>query len=639
MIKAFHSRYVLTALGLLCFMLVELSALVSVSVDPVFGGGKVLDPLIDSAFWSVIVVELSIFFGLLLLLHVSLWLAWLVLARGLALPTTLYVAGFIFVLAGIYFMSAASYPVSAAGENITAIYGVRTTLCGAVLCFALALLLLGSRWRQLTWRLVFEKVSIVLVALMLQATVRHIGPTQQGAALTDRPERQPNLIVIGIDSLRYDLVQSALFSQTMPTAAAQFRAGAHYTNAYTSVARTFVSWSSVLTGKAPLESGIRVNLQAVPAPVRQQSLGFELQRKGYNTVVATDERRFANIEQGWGFDTVLGPKAGVADFIWGEFADFPLLNVFRLSPLSAYVFPYLADNRALESVYLPEQFSRNISATLERLDRARPLFLAAHLCLAHWPFVKAPETSSLEQQQPYAYPPYLAALALADQQLAEILQALAANGFLDDAIVMLFSDHGESFKYDAALAGIAKMGHGSNIFNVEQNKTPVVIQRFVNGQALIAPAEITDLLGLHDFTALIKPTAAHWASAEPSRLPLSLKPRSYVPLETGFNPVDIQASGINVATMVQQGIDFYDITDQSRLVVNQQALVQINRAKQLGVTDGKFTVGRIPSKSGGAATWYYWDIDAAQGDKLDLKACAPLCEHVAAVYDFFGEWL
>ena len=120
------------------------------------------------------------------------------------------------------------------------------------------------------------------------------------------------------------------------------------------------------------------------------TLADALRNHGYRSVYATDEVRFANFDESYGFDELITPPVGASDFVIGAVGDLPLVNLVAGSRIGAWLFPQIHANRAAAVTYEPRHF-------VDRLDREfhikGPSFLAIHLTLAHWPYSWAGQTS------------------------------------------------------------------------------------------------------------------------------------------------------------------------------------------------------------------------------------------------------
>ncbi len=260
---------------------------------------------------------------------------------------------------------------------------------------------------------------------------------------------QPNIIIIGIDSLRPDHLQYfGAEKNLMPHLEKQLATSTVFAHAYTPLGRTFPAWVSILTGEYPKTNGARVNLQNPQMIKHQDSIAFTLQQAGYHTIYATDERWFNNIDESYSFDTVIGPHYGMNDFLFSSINDFPLSNLLMNFAISHYLFPYNYANRAANVTYYPESFSHLLNHAL-KANHDKPLFLAVHFCLPHWTYTWAQtrHTISASTSVTTLRALYNKTLGATDQQIATLLKQLKKQGYLDHALVVLLSDHGQAFAF------------------------------------------------------------------------------------------------------------------------------------------------------------------------------------------------
>ena len=101
---------------------------------------------------------------------------------------------------------------------------------------------------------------------------------------TPRDDR-PNILLIGIDSLRADRIDR----RVMPRLAELSARGARFERAYVSLPRTFPSWVTMLTGRYPHHHGIRDMFPSWEArSVDLRPLPSRLAAAGYQTLVVGD---------------------------------------------------------------------------------------------------------------------------------------------------------------------------------------------------------------------------------------------------------------------------------------------------------------------------------------------------------------
>ena len=292
----------------------------------------------------------------------------------------------------------------------------------------------------------------------------------------------------------------------MPTLDALLQKSVHYTRAYTPLGRTFPAWTSLLTGETPQEHGAVFNLRQRDKIKKDQLISLKLQQQGYETIWATDERRFNNMDQSFGFDKVVGPRAGVMDFMAQKITDHPLFNALLQTRLAKYLLPYAYLNAAYASSYDAEGFVNAVLAA--SATRQKPLFLAVHLGSTHWPWESRHIRAKVEDDNPWLAG-YLSVLAVADGQIRDVLAGLARQDALENALVVLMSDHGEGLslvekRLDAPGApGVVGAGHGTDLLSDHQNRVLLATLTFKSGKIDNTPEIMAEQVSLLDIkTAL-----------------------------------------------------------------------------------------------------------------------------------------
>ncbi len=470
-------------------------------------------------------------------------------------------------LLGVYGLNASLYPASDLA------FGLRFLLAGGgagivmiVSAFLLALYLIG--FVVLTLKFARKPLKIVFLLVWAVLLVAPLDPAYQARRLFPgkgrAANRGPNVIFIGLDSLNPKHTGYAGYPlPTTPHLDAFLRESIVFENAYTPIARTFPAWYSILTGQYPLTSGVRFNLiKRKYIKSADFCLGNILAKKGYYTAHFTDEVRFSNITGAEGFNELRHPPMGVRDFVFGSFHDFSLTNVFFNNPLGYRIFPFLDVNRAVAHLYDGRYFINDLVSSLDRLRKKERFFLAAHLCVAHWPYVHASPHNF--ERRPGADPNMLlydSSLLTVDEQLGRIIEALKAKGLYDNSIIVMLSDHGESAE-----------GHGSDLRDSEQNHVLLAWKP-------IGPANHREEPRLAR-TIDIAPTVLDLLGEDEKKLPydgMSLKswlfgpagtgiqaPESVI-METEFSLDTPGGIGIAVQSMIEQGAQFYEF-DKSGLI-------------------------------------------------------------------------
>lgn len=472
--------------------------------------------------------------------------------------------------------------------------------------------LLGSRRLPLISNRRYLRLTLALCATGAIGIALHAGLGSGKTQAAAPASRLPNVIIIGLDSLRRDVALGDI-SQRMPALAAFRKHAFIESNVVTPLARTFPSWVTILTGEPPIANGARDNLVAQEGVARNKSVAWTLKALGYRTVYATDETRFSNIGREFGFDQVVSPLPGAPDFLIAQFADQPLVNLALQLPLMEYLLPSLVGNRAFAQAYRPQRFVDRLSHALGE-SGPEPTFLAVHLCLAHWPYYSATTETAAETHS--TAPPYEHATAELDAQFRDIQQMLTKRGYLNDnTLIVVLADHGEdvdpqqveprfitSIGTDAPVPPHA-LGHGSTLLSPSQWQTflllsghsalgaiPVETSSQLASLADLAPSLLA-LVGQpsnNDFPLTVVTAAAH----QPSD---SSRQRPFVEIETGFRPRGFDTMRPDGNEALRIAASSFDIRNDGRIEMKADAYREALQTKDFGVTDGSSVLAVVHS--------------------------------------------
>lgn len=419
-------------------------------------------------------------------------------------------------------------------------------------------------------------IGLIAISAALHFNNRPLTPSAQAAT------NSGNVIIVGVDSLSpvaFDLMQSELPNmRALQDHAVTFEA------AYTPLARTCPAWISILSGKLPIEHGAYFNLRELSLVEHQDLLSHDLQKKGYQTIFAIDERRFCNINEVFGFEHLIGPETGILDFLVQRYNDTPLANLLLQFEISRVFFAHSYMNVASHNNYNHQAIIKDISKTL---DKNRPTFLAVHLLSGHYPYhipkaipSKFEDTSYLARQS--------SALQLVDAQIGNLTHMLKEYGLLENAMVIFLSDHGEAMVgaesaviYKDKLPGKAVHGHGTNIVSTWQNSVMFSVSIYENGQSQLKPTRSKTPVSLLD----VRKIANHYVQ-NGALLPINTL-HGCLPVETGlriFAAMDYEK--INYESILAEGLPFYTVDGEGRMVLNENRLKELIETKDFGVWCG-----------------------------------------------------
>jgi choline-sulfatase len=234
-----------------------------------------------------------------------------------------------------------------------------------------------------------------------------------GAALSAcRPARRPNVLIITIDTLRADHLGCYGFALARTPAIDRLSSeGVLCSNAISSAPITMPSHTSIFTGLFPPAHGVRDN-GAYALGDDAVTLAERLHDAGYTThafVSAIVLNRRYHLDQG--FETY-------DDDLWSE--DEPKLFMIRerQAPKTAEHFLRWFD-----------QWDRG---------RAKPFFAWVHFFDPHQPYRPSATDAALAPSL------YDAEITGVDRQIGRIVERLRSRGLLNDTLLIITADHGES---------------------------------------------------------------------------------------------------------------------------------------------------------------------------------------------------
>lgn len=403
---------------------------------------------------------------------------------------------------------------------------------------------------------------------------------------------RPNIILIGVDSLRPDYLGFMGADNITPHIDEFLKQATVFAQAMTPQARTFPAWMSILTGQYPRNIGARYDL--IPKSslhVKDSLLPKILHDRGYETVYATDETRFSNIDEFYGFDQTVTPPVGFNDFLLGTLNDFPLSNLIVNTSVGKWLFPYSYANRPVYITYDPDSFLKLMQPVLEK-SRDKPLFFTVHFCLPHFPYFWS---SYSYNETIRAVPHYFNAVRRADQQVADFLALLEQNGLLKHSIVVLLSDHGEALELhgdritdrDLFIAGgdnkkkivphfyprsfdtetiNQSAGHGTDVLSITQYHTVMAFRLY--GMQPAQPQVVPDIVSLMDIKPTILglldiPITHTDGNSLTTYILAGQKPPVVTSkdlfLESDFSPESVRTAHPETKKVLFEGIDFFTI--------------------------------------------------------------------------------
>lgn len=515
-------------------------------------------------------------------------------------------------------------------------------------------------------RNLFAAGSLVALAVCLGAWGWN-GGVREGM-----DENRPDVIILGVDSLRPDYLASyGEFPGGLAPAIEQTLAGSVVMDdVRTPLARTFVSYSSTLTGMNPLKHGARFNLYPRSEFSRDQNLAWDLKRQGYFTMLAMDESRFANFDQSFGFDRTVVPTVGGLDFVVGGSFDFFATNLLLAALPASEPLSVVQGNRAAYRSYRTADHPARLIGELRDAPADAPLFLVSHLCLPHWPYLPGGirEDRSLDwvgKVKGYedSQSQYLNAIRAVDGQFEALIDELRRLRRLDNAILVVMSDHGEDFAMrrdqfndNDANQAVSAYGHGSFALSDVQNHVVMAIQQFRNGQPVWTHRRVAGPGSVID----VAPTIAELVGLKRDRyeglswLP-AIRQHKDLPgnrvrfMENGLRSTGVERAHINEGQVAQEMSYLYRLTEDGRFEVRPDLLPEKLREKQRGAILGRWGVMTDPASGNAPGARHCWRVVDYERRTI---ACTPhpapepaiadlqreVCEYYREDGDFHAAW-
>lgn len=246
-----------------------------------------------------------------------------------------------------------------------------------------------------------------LGAVILILVLAHSGCERVRSLL---PGKRPNVLLITLDTTRADHLGCYGYQDIKtPTLDRLAEEGVRFTKVYAAAPITLPSHASILTGTYPIYHGARNNATyRVDDSITTAAEIFK--SKGYQT----------------------------AAFI----ASFPLLGRFGLRQGFDVYDDRIEEGKEKKAHLFQERRAEDVNkAALQWLDRrpSGPFFMWVHYFDPHFSY--EPPSPFREE---YFFHPYDGEIAYTDSQIGKLLEALQEQGILDNTIVAITADHGES---------------------------------------------------------------------------------------------------------------------------------------------------------------------------------------------------
>ena len=405
-------------------------------------------------------------------------------SRMLLLNNTLSILGFNLILWGFYWIRGIKLYPQMFVEQLYNKGGILkfiqilitdyTPLWMIYIIFSGLLLIIG--WKK---KRIYAALGIsALVALSIVKF--HISPLSNPASTP-----MPNVLILGSDSLRPSNIHyNGYKRKTTPNIDKLFSEGVNFTLMLTPLARTFTSWTTLLTSLDPPWHGIRHMFPGFKERRKRWiTLVDLLKARGYYTAVVSDFAGdlFPRID--YGFDEVRAPTFSARQLIKQRSLEIHHFIIgFLLTPWGRKIFPVLWEFATNPDPYFITEETKKI---IKRTNLSgKPFFLVAFYSCTHFPYAVPYPYYRLYAREKYRgpnkymkqnllkeytakVPPqerqqimdlYDGGVKMFDDTVGEMLGFLQRSGLLDNTIIIIMSDHGENI-YENDYG----MGHGDHL--------------------------------------------------------------------------------------------------------------------------------------------------------------------------------
>jgi arylsulfatase A-like enzyme len=417
------------------------------------------------AIWLALITGLVEGIGLLVAQKLR-WLDWETLQRGVALEivwiaplVNLVVFGFVgamLILVGrvlprleIIRIAAFAFAFMAFAD-LVALTG--RMLLYSVVIFAAGLATVAVRWffarEDAAWGFLRSRLAgIVAVTLLALVGIEGGGWLFERIAIGRLPSAapgKPNVLVIVIDTLRADHLSSYGYGRpTTPNIDRIARQGVLFERAFSASSWTAPSHATMLTGRLPVEHQVEWNRNLDDQyPVIPEVL----RKEGYRTAAFTGNSDWFSRRVGFGRgfihfeDYFYSAPDMVVRTVYGRALS--KLWIFRRLGLSTGLFVEKERRRA-------PRINRSALQWIQR-DPETPFFVFLNYYDVHAPYARRDphrenSSGSTERSGPRGIDDYDGEIAYVDEHVGQLLKELEAFHLAQPLLVIVTSDHGESF--------------------------------------------------------------------------------------------------------------------------------------------------------------------------------------------------
>lgn len=461
-----------------------------------------------------------------------------------------------------------------------------------------------------------------------------------GVAPTASPDGRMNVLLITVDSLRFD----RLAERTAPRFSALARSSTNFERAYVSLPRALPSWATLLTGRDPHHHGIRSTFPRYADRAQDlAAIPHRFAEAGYRTIAVGDRAGNDLRRIDFGFQTIGAPAFDSSEGFGRSTHPAPsaLLPLLR-GGLVRHALPIVRD---VSNVADAERVTDDAIDAVDSTSGA-PFFLTVSYSAPHAPYAaRAPhfrrftraayrgrfkyDASALLDREPLPDEADIAqirglydgAVASVDAAAGRLLDALTHRNLLDRTIVVVTAPYGETL-FESGRG----QGHGDHLFGDEGTHVPLIVHdpRNVTPRAVTTLVRDVDLAPtLCDLTGVEAPHGLDGRSLTPALEGKALSP-ALAYAETGLWPTGTLPSVPTAMRLpypdLPQLIRVAPEHDDAREIRAEHEAAAIT-AKHRMVRDERHKLVYVPTRSG--VKWLLYDTVVDPDESRDVSADLP----------------
>jgi arylsulfatase A-like enzyme len=506
------------------------------------------------------------------------------------------------------------------------------------------------------------------------AAIVALGIVASWGTRTSQADRGPNLLLILVDSLRPDVVDSqSAASAAMPFLNRFAVESVRFRSARTPLARTYPSVASLMTGRHPAVHGVRTHYPDRAARrLSVPDLPDLMREEGWATAAVGGYCATVFRELEFGFQEHRTPRSE-ADLVVSAaaLAGHPLLPVWVRYPWARRLLPQV--RTAIDGSH-PADVAREAVAAWR--SSHTPFLLTVFFDNAHLPYVsvwpdstgagdyagpnrysvtagnleeliRAGETAEVQRTYDAELANvrrlYLSALRSVDRAIESLLGELERDGLADDTVVMILADHGQNLLDDEG-----PLSHGEAVERDQSTTIPWLIRWPDRLAPLVVdePVSVMDLVptvidilrigveGTYDGISLLP--RIHGASRLPER-PMWFETGMWFVASETVARLDPSGRGLAYPDF-DDGLLGVESGDPIHIVIAPEHRDALYRAKQRRLELGPWALTYLPRLEGAAFRLYRHDLDPGLTQDLAAQEPEKLEELVVFFYEY-GERL